>query len=158
MNIDTFIKNNYEHIEVIFKTVKKTGSRSFVSFVDLNNFTINPVNSFDHMNWLSSKFKWVKEEIDSIENHIGDERYDFDSSLEPDEHPGWHRFDIWEVDYRIERYADIMSKVSSQNHIYRTGFFRTTMEVGPAPNIQVEHKKFFRNLATTLNFNLKLVE
>lgn len=60
----------------------------------------------------------ITEKVRRMEEEIGDEQSQFYDSLVEGEHPEWHRFEIWESDFRYEETKKIY------NNVYAYGWAR----------------------------------
>ena len=129
-------------------------------FFYLDHNIIHQLSSFEHIQWLSLKFAWVAKELEEFEESQDDERRDFENSLDPDEHPGWHTYEYHSHNDREEIYADIIKEVGTKHHIYRVGFYKSNMDLSPHVENQIDifHKMFLKNLASDLEFKLKFAK
>lgn len=156
--VEHFIESNSGFVEQLFKTVKKTGTKTLVAFIDMSALELHVVDNFEHIEWLEKRYDWVAQELLGLEERLDDFYGDFVFNLEPDEHPAMHNYEFWAADERSETHAEIIADVAAKHHVFRIGFFQRNMEVGPVreKDLDEKSKKFFNALAQELGFKLKI--
>jgi hypothetical protein len=154
--VDDFIKDNEEFFILPLKYKEKSSSRSVVSFFDLGEGIVHEVPNYEHIKWLSARFEWVARELEELEESISRYQQDFEDSIEPEEHPGWHVFEIYSGNERTEKYWDIFQEVAQKHSMIRVGFYKSTMDLSPMKEktLNEEQLKFFKDLASMLGFKL----
>lgn len=152
---DVLVNNNYNFFEKIAK-LKPYSTKTLVTFFDLKNDKIIEMkNVYDHIEYLQKNFHWVKREINDMEEVIDAEMDDFESNIEPEEHPAWHNFEIYVDDMRSDTYKEIYQEVAKKERLYRVGFFRKRMDVGPVEaSMDSKDRKTFEQIAE--DFKLKI--
>ena len=145
VDIEKFLEDNTDFVKLVVN-MKPYSSKSIITFVDLNEGKVHILhNVYEHVKWLSNKFDWVKGELSDLEQVLDDFRYDFEMSLDPDEHPGWHVYEINADEMTWEAHHDILRRAADDHRMYRVGLFRNTFEVGPiGPNSK--DREFFKEL------------
>jgi len=159
MDVDRFVEKNACYFERILK-LGKYSQKSYLAFFDLpRELVIEMVGMYEHVEYLKKRFDWVVTEMDNLDDMIGDAHDEFINSLEPGEHPGWHSFELWESNERIEWLFEVYKTVAQENSLYRVGFFKRTLDVGPVPmDMPAEHRRFFECLAHNLELKLNIRE
>ena len=145
---DELVKNNVDFFLKVSK-LKPYSMKTLTSFFDMKNNKIIEMDSpYEHMEYLMKKYSWVKKRIDDMERHISDEEDDFVADLEPDEHPGWHTMDMYASDIRSSTYEEIFQDLAARDRLYRVGFYRKSMDVGPVyeKSVLAKDNKIFNQI------------
>ena len=154
---DQIIEKNQD----FFLKILKLGPYSQVTvtgFLDVNTGEIHVMkNNYEHLDWLKSRFEWVNTEHEAHLEHVGDAEQEFIDDLDPGEHPGWHRFEIWKSGEEIDFYHETLKRCAKDHGVFRIGYFRNCLEIGPVHSPQkLPEAELFKNLADTLEMKLRI--
>ena len=135
-----------------FKTLKdlKNKGTGFIS----PDAKVYPISLYQHSEFLR-EFNEFKNEFEEFDEYIGDEKDRFIDGLDPNDHPEWHLFEIWEDDenekFRQKLYKKVYKIGWSRIGLYYLRSKNLTLEVEHSKDFNKEQKKVIKEISNFLN-------